>query len=355
MQQMTIGILAGGNSTRMGKNKALLDYQGKTFLERIRDELCDLGEVLISAADKGIYEKYGCRVLYDEQTSFGPLAGIYQLLKAAKTEYVFVCAVDMPFLKKELVSYMQNYLSSDYDCYCIVDEEHTHPLCAIYSKRMLPLIEELIAEDKHRLIALLDRAATKYIPLEMTCFDKKVVQNINTKEEYLQLCFPIVFCVSAVKNSGKTGLIERLMDEFIRDGYRVGVIKHDGHEFEIDHEGTDSYRFTKRGAGCSIIFSKKQYAILGQKEKTIEELIAFMREENDIDVIIIEGMKKSPYPKIEVVRGEISSACVCRPETLLCVATDIVTKEQVPCPVFALEDTAQIYACIKQYFQIEKE
>lgn len=355
MQKMTVGILAGGKSTRMGRNKALLAYQGKTFLEIIRDEMSDVGEVLISGAQKGIYENYGCRVLYDEQESYGPLAGIYQLLKAADTEYVFLCAVDMPFLKKELVQYMQGYLSSDFDCFCMQDEQHIHPLCAIYSKRMLPLMEKLIQEDRHRLTDLLNQARTKYISVEMSCFDKKMLQNVNTMQEYRKMCLPVVFCVSGIKNSGKTTLIEHLTDEFIKNGYRVGVIKHDGHAFEIDHKGTDTYRFSQRGADCCMIYSAAQYAIMGKKEKTAEALISYMKAEKDIDVIIIEGEKGSLYPKVEIVRAGISDSMVCRTETLICVASDILTGGDVVCPVVPLQDTAQIYACVTRYFQIEDE
>lgn len=355
MQQITIGILAGGKSTRMGENKALLTYRGRTFLENIRDELSGLGEVLISAAAEGIYEKYGCPVLYDEQSGYGPLEGIYRLLKEAETEYVFVCAVDMPLVKKELVLYMQSYISSDYDCYCIKDAEHIHPLCAIYSKRVLPYMEKLISEDRHRLMDLLQMVSTKYISLEWTSFDKSVVQNINTQEDYHRLQRPVVFCVSAVKNSGKTSLIEKLIEAFQKDGYRVGVIKHDGHDFVVDHEGTDSYRFTQKGAKCSIIYSDRQYAIMGQAKKTTEELVSYLKKETDIDVIIIEGRKDADYPKIEVVRKEISSTCVCNKETLICVASDIVTENQVKCPVYVLKDIAGVYDCIKKYFRLGNE
>ena len=94
--------------------------------------------------------------------------------------------------------------------------------------------------------------------VETSCFDKRVVKNINTKEEYVRLVLPVVFCVSGVKDSGKTGLIVKLINEFITQDYTVAVIKHDGHEYEMDHEGTDTWCFTRAGAKCSAIFSDTQ-------------------------------------------------------------------------------------------------
>lgn len=344
------GVLAGGKSTRMGQNKALLQLNDRRFIDRITDELSTFNEVLISAAAKGTYEELGFPVVYDEHEDIGPIEGIYRILKEAKEEYVFICAADMPFIKKELVSYMAEFISSDYDCFCLMDEEHIHPLCAIYSKRMLGLIEELIAKGQYRLMNILNGVRTKYIRLEMTCFDKKIVKNINTRDEYKRLVLPVVFCVSAEKDSGKTGLIIKLINEFIKEGYSVGVIKHDGHDYVMDHEGTDTYRFRAAGAVCSAIFSGTQFSVNESRTVSIEQMI---EKCNDVDVLIIEGMKASAYPKIEVVRRKISTKSVCNPDSLICIATDVVSQSEVKCPVFGLDDTEGIFLCLKKFFGLE--
>lgn len=345
--KLSTGILAGGKSSRMGQNKALLKLNNERFIERIAKELGGFSETLISAAKKGEYEDLGLPMVYDEHSDIGPIEGIYQIIKHASEEYVFICAADMPFLKKELVSYMAEFVSSDYDVFCLMDEEHVHPLCAIYSKRVLDTIEELIAEGQYRLIQILNRVRTKYIKLEMTCFEKKLVKNINTKAEYKRLVLPVVFCVSAVKDSGKTGLIEKLINEFIKEDYTVGVIKHDGHDYVMDHEGTDTERFRKAGARCSAIFSDTQFSVNYAKKPSIGEMISYCK---DLDVIIIEGLKESAYPKIEVVRRAISSHSICNPETLICIATDVVSPDEVKCPVYGLDDAEGIFLCLKTYF-----
>lgn len=345
---LSVGVLAGGKSTRMGQNKALLQIESKRFIDRICEELSGFSEVLISAASKGTYEDMGLPVVYDVHLEIGPMEGIYQILSNAKEDYVFVCAADMPFIKKELVSYMAEFISSDYDCYCLVDEDHIHPLCAIYSKAMLPIIQAQIETGNYRLLNVLRNVRTKYIRLETSCFDKKIVRNINTKEEYASLKAPKIFCVSGIKDSGKTGLIVKLINEFIKENQSVAVIKHDGHEFVIDHEGTDTYRFTQAGAVKSLIFSNTQSAMVARGQTTVEALIA---QCDGVDVIILEGMKNSPYPKVEVVRKERSTSPVCDEKTCICIATDVVSQEEVRCPVLDLNDIQGIFLCIKKYFE----
>lgn len=352
--KLSTGILAGGKSTRMGRNKALLELNNERFIERIRRELEGFSETLISAAAKGEYEYLGLPVVYDEHREIGPIEGIYQLVKAASEEYVFVCAADMPFLQKELVSYMAEFVSSDYDVFCLMDEEHVHPLCAIYSKRVLGVIEELIAKGQYRLVNILSNVRTKYIKLEDSRFEKKLVKNINTKREYQRLVLPVVFCVCAVKDSGKTGLIIKLINEFIKEGCSVGVIKHDGHEFRMDYAGTDTARFREAGAVYSAIFSDTRYAVNGEGSFSGEEMLALCQSAADADIVIIEGLKDSPYPKIEVVRREISTRSVCNPQNLICIATDVVSPDEVNCPVYGLDDIEGIFLCLKKYFGLEK-
>lgn len=349
--KLSAGILAGGKSSRMGQNKALLTIDNERFLNRIAGELGAFDEVLLSVAKKGDYAEYDMPRFADEHQNIGPIEGIYQLVKHAKNEYVFVCAVDMPFVSAKLVSYMAEFISSDYDAYVMMDEDHVHPLCAIYSKAMLPVIEELITNGHRRLMDILNLVRTKYIKLENSCFDKKVVRNINTREEYVKLTLPKVFCVSAVKDSGKTGLIVKLINGFIRDGYTVGVVKHDGHDYTMDYEGTDTCRYTAAGALVSSIYSETKCSVNIAKQKSLEEMIEFAKSE--CEIVIVEGAKNSDYPKIEVVRRAISDTIVCEESKLICVATDVVSQDSVSCPVYGLDDIEGIFLCLKKYLGLE--
>ncbi|MCR5215538.1 MAG: molybdopterin-guanine dinucleotide biosynthesis protein B [Lachnospiraceae bacterium] len=357
--KLSAAVLAGGKSTRMGQNKALLEWNQKRFIETITEQLGGFDEVLISAAKKGDYEYLGLPVFYDEHQDIGPIEGIRSVLSHAKNDYVFVCAVDMPFITEEFVEYMAEFVSSDHDAYVVMDEEHVHPLCAIYSKKVLPQLEALIVAGHYRIMDLLQAVSTKYIKLSYTSFDKKVVKNINTREEYKKLRLPITFAICGKKDSGKTGLIIKLINEFIADGYSVGVLKHDGHDYEMDHEGTDSYRYFAAGARVSGIYSKEKSTLnrrrFGDSLEAsgdyayAKDLISNMQ---DCDAILLEGFKDSDFPKVEVVRRKISQTLSSNVKNLICVATDVSLTDSTY-ETRDLDDVHGIFLCIKRYFGLE--
>ena len=113
-----------------------------------------------------------------------------------------------------------------------------------------------------------------------------------------------IIAVCGVKNSGKTTLLTKLVKNLSDRGVKTAVIKHDGHDFSCDIEGTDSYRMKEAGAYGTAVFS--DYRIFIHKTgcgAKVEELIRIFPE---ADMIFIEGMKDSDFPKIEVIRKEIS-------------------------------------------------
>lgn len=129
-----------------------------------------------------------------------------------------------------------------------------------------------------------------------------------------------VVVVCGVKNSGKTTLLEGIVRELTERAMRVAVIKHDGHDFTCDIPGTDSYRLKEAGAYGAAVFSGSRIFLhkTGTMEKA-EELIQMFPE---ADIILIEGMKESTYPKIEVIREGISEWPVSNPEGRFLIVTD---------------------------------
>lgn len=112
-----------------------------------------------------------------------------------------------------------------------------------------------------------------------------------------------VVCVIGEQDSGKTTLIERLIVEFIRRGYRVSTIKHTAHAFELDREGSDSYRHTKAGAGKVALSHRTQFAMIEKRmaEQGLDEIVHLLGPETDI--ILAEGYKGlKDYPKIKLIK-----------------------------------------------------
>lgn len=294
----SVGILAGGKSLRMGKNKALLEYESGTFISRLFREF-DGHEIIISSSGQKEYEKYPYKIVSDENKDIGPIEGIRQILKSSENDFVFICACDMPFVTSKIADYIAEFISSDYDCYVICDEDRIHPLCAIYSRRLLPVIEKLIANGEHKLRLIFDNSRTKYISLTNTVFGKKTVRNVNTKDEYIELKYPVVFAVSGYKDSGKTWLIAELINEFIEDGFTAGVVKHDGHDSIEESGETDTFKYAGAGAVVTAVYSDSRYVISGKEQISPDKLISHMKDmETPPEIIILEGFKSSSYPKI---------------------------------------------------------
>lgn len=155
-----------------------------------------------------------------------------------------------------------------------------------------------------------------------------------------------VLAISGVKNSGKTTLITKLLPELKKRGLRVAVIKHDGHDFEPDVPGTDSWKYAQAGADGTCVFSAGKYMVIKYAPApSVEELVGAFPE---VDVILLEGFKYSEYPKIEVVRKGNSSESVCDPKYLLGIVTDLtreeldVNGETLDIPLFGLEETERL-------------
>lgn len=178
-------VLAGGKSSRAGgENKSFFLYEDQTIIERILVQLAGFDEVFISVgANKSDYLHLPYELVEDEVLDAGPMGGLHASLKHCCNKHLFVCATDMPNIKKELVEYMAGHITDSHDCFILQTGERAQPLCAIYTKALVPHIETLLASGKHKLYGLCDNSKIKYIPLDYTLFDDSVVHNINYRLE----------------------------------------------------------------------------------------------------------------------------------------------------------------------------
>jgi molybdopterin-guanine dinucleotide biosynthesis adapter protein len=159
---------------------------------------------------------------------------------------------------------------------------------------------------------------------------------------------PVVSIVG-ISGAGKTTLIEKLVPELTARGYRVATIKHDVHGFQIDHEGKDSWRHKQAGAHTVVISSPWKLAVVRDVDHDHE--IAEIRDAfiRDCDVILSEGYKGNPFPKIEVFRTALKRDPLCGPgDNLLAVASDRPLESGAPC--FALDDAAGLVDLIEARF-----
>ncbi|MBI4291581.1 MAG: molybdopterin-guanine dinucleotide biosynthesis protein B [Betaproteobacteria bacterium] len=151
-----------------------------------------------------------------------------------------------------------------------------------------------------------------------------------------------VFGFAGWSGSGKTTLIEQLIPRFVADGLSVSIIKHAHHQFDIDRPGKDSYRH--RHAGCTevMVTSDLRWALMhemrGVPEHTLEQQIARMMP---VDLLLIEGWKSQPLPKLEVYRQANGKPLLYpRDSHIVGIASDVPVETRLP--RFAIDDYDRI-------------
>jgi molybdopterin-guanine dinucleotide biosynthesis protein B len=154
-----------------------------------------------------------------------------------------------------------------------------------------------------------------------------------------------IFGIAGFKNSGKTTLVERLVAEFVRRGLRIATVKHAHHLFDIDRDGTDSFRHRAAGAREVAIVSGRRWALmheLGEQEEEppLEEILARL---SPCDLVLVEGYKHGRHPKIETRRIAAASRTPlsATDDTIAAIAADHpIEGERVP--VFDLDHVSPI-------------
>jgi molybdopterin-guanine dinucleotide biosynthesis protein B len=161
------------------------------------------------------------------------------------------------------------------------------------------------------------------------------------------MAIPILSFVGR-SNSGKTTLIERVIPELVRAGYKVATVKHAGHGFDLDTEGKDSWRHKRAGASSVLVLSKGSMAMFADvsDQMNVEEVRDRFLD-HTYDLIIAEGWKHEHYPKIIIVREQIGEIQVST-EGLLAVVSDKPLDLSVP--LFGLDDVAGVAALIMKQF-----
>lgn len=157
-----------------------------------------------------------------------------------------------------------------------------------------------------------------------------------------------IICVVGRSKAGKTTLLEKLIPELKRRGYRVATVKHHAHPgFEIDQPGKDTWRHAQAGSDHVVIAAPDKVAAIRRvaQEPTLDEIAATIQ---DVDIILCEGYKRANQPKIEVIRAARATQPLCTPQELLAVAADLVLPLDVP--QFDLDDAVGLADLLEARF-----
>ena len=360
--KVSAAILCGGESRRMGQDKAKLQIGKYTFLEQIVRNIMDNGpdEMFLSVRRTNDYSEIKVTHIEDLEQNKGPLMGIYSVMCVANYEKIWVTSCDMPFIDWQVAEELAVYFEDGIDAVIPVDRTgKKYVLCAWYRKSILEILKEQLESGDLKVKHLLDRLRVCYVAVEGLTDGSRKFQNINTREEYqtftersavrlekeLHTDIPIVSFV-AYSGTGKTTFLERLIPKLKARGLKIAIVKHDGHRFEIDHEGKDSDRFTKAGADVTGLISSEKAVLMENRQTDPEE---FLKKIDGVDLILTEGFKQGPWPKIMLHRKGTGKPMPLLPEECLAVISDV---EILDCEnVFTLEEIEKTADFLFRYIQ----
>lgn len=188
MINKTLAILAGGQSSRMNyRNKALMTYQNKSFIQHLIEAGQDFKEVIIIANDATPYEGLNVRVIPDLCKGHGPLSGIEAALHAASTTQVLCVACDMPLVRKEVLNYLAQY-KEGYDVLVPVYDGRLQPLCAVYAKSIEEKVHQALMKEEYKLQSFIRSLNYQTITkMENESFIETDFMNVNTPTDFLTL------------------------------------------------------------------------------------------------------------------------------------------------------------------------
>lgn len=183
-------ILSGGLNSRMaGKNKAFLDVGGRTILNRLLATLEPLfGEILLVTRQPQTYVGIPVKIVVDLFEDRSSLTGIHAALTNADADHAFVVPCDAPFVQPGVVQLLLDALEPQWDVVVPMVDGYYQPLCAIYSKRCVSVIETQLRRRDYKIINFFDRMKIKTLPADrIKAADPKLLSflNINTPQAHL--------------------------------------------------------------------------------------------------------------------------------------------------------------------------
>ena len=187
VDDVTVFVLAGGKSTRMGKDKAFLEFKGRILLARALELAAGAGQEVRIVGDPRKFAAFG-RVIEDIYRERGPLGGIHAALKSSSTELNLMLAVDLPFMQLNFLKYLISVAGETRALVTVPrPTDGLQPLCAVYRREFAKIAEQSLGRGKNKIDALFAEVDTKILgPEELSeaGFSRQMFRNLNTPEEF---------------------------------------------------------------------------------------------------------------------------------------------------------------------------
>ena len=178
-------ILAGGKSSRMGTDKGMQELCGKPLIQYAIQALSGLCDTIIISSSSKAYHSLGNKVVADVFPGIGPMGGIYSALKQSNTEKNLVLSCDLPFVSKELMSFILKNSEGFEIAVPYEGNQHYEPLCGFYNQSVLKLMGEYIQKGNYKLPDLFDEISINrlIISTEASFYQKNLFFNVNSQQE----------------------------------------------------------------------------------------------------------------------------------------------------------------------------
>jgi molybdopterin-guanine dinucleotide biosynthesis protein A len=187
VEAVTAFVLAGGRSSRMGTDKALLSFGGQTLLQRALRIAGAVAQKTVIGGRKENYGNFG-EVVEDIYPECGPLGGIHAALKISQSELNLIISVDMPLLTVGFLRWLLSQASASEELIVVPDAlGGPQPLCAVYRRALLPEVTQALQNGDYKIGHLFTRAPTRMITereILAAGFSSEVFRNVNTVAEY---------------------------------------------------------------------------------------------------------------------------------------------------------------------------
>ena len=172
-------IFAGGKSSRMGQDKALLPFGGYNTLSEFQQvRLSKLFKKVYISAKENKFD-FEANIIEDKYKDNSPLVGIISIFETLNVDKVFILSVDAPFVNKEVIDKLINS-NNRFDAVVAKSKSGVQPLCGVYKRSVLPIAQEHLKGKNHRLHSLLKKVETQFIPFE----EDALFLNLNHPHEY---------------------------------------------------------------------------------------------------------------------------------------------------------------------------
>ena len=177
-------MLAGGRSSRMGQDKALLPWKGSTLIQSVAHEVFQAAGNATLVGSPEIYGKLGFPVIPDRISGCGPMGGLHAALSAGRSDWNLVVACDMPAVSYELLAELLAAAEeSGADALVPSTPEGWQPLCAVYHVRLLPAVEAAIHAKRLKMHDFVSSIPARFWPAP----DASLFRNVNTPEQFMEI------------------------------------------------------------------------------------------------------------------------------------------------------------------------